>query len=86
MEDDPVIIDSALSQEIEVDGYRFAVNIFRLEEESTWSLEVVDEDNSSHVWGDTFSSDFAALVEAQKAIRSMGAAAFMAEDAPPTVH
>ena len=86
MDEDPVLVDSGLSQEIEVDGYLFEINIYRLEEETTWTLEVVDEDNTSHVWGDTFTADFAALVEAQKAIRSVGAEAFMAGDEPPTVH
>ncbi|SMX33337.1 hypothetical protein [Maliponia aquimaris] len=59
--------------------------IFRLEEEATWTLEVVDEDNTSHVWDETFASDFAALVEAQKAIRTLGARAFIAGDKGPTL-
>jgi TolB-like protein len=86
MEDEPVIVDSGLSQEIEVDGYTFEINIYRLEEETTWTLEVVDEDNTSHVWNDTFASDFAALVEAQKAIRTVGAEAFMHDATNPTLH
>ena len=86
MDDDAVLVDSGLSQEIEVDGHLFEINIFRLEDETTWTLEVVDEDNTSHVWDDTFASDFAALIEAQKELRSMGAEAFMAEEAHPTLH
>ena len=86
MDDEPVLVDSRLSREIEVDGYIFKINIFRLAHETTWTLEVVDEDNTSHVWDDTFASDMSALVEAQKELRSMGAKAFMADEAPPTLH
>lgn len=84
--DEAVLVDSDLSQEIEIDGYLFEINIFRLEGETTWTLEVVDEHNTSHVWNDTFASDSAALAEAQKELRSMGAEAFMAEEARPTIH
>ena len=68
MTEDPVLVDSGLSQEIEVDGFWFDILIYRLEEETTWTLEVVDEDSTSQVWDETFTSDFAALVAAQKAI------------------
>lgn len=43
----------------------------------------MDEDNTSYGWDDTFSSDFAALIEAQKELRSISAEAFMAEEAQP---
>jgi len=86
MDDDPVLVHSGLSQELEVDGFVFEINIFRLEEESAWTLEVVDEDNSSHVWDDTFMSDSAALIEAQKAIRATGPKAFMDGGDSPTIH
>jgi hypothetical protein len=86
MEDEPVLVDSGLSQDIEVDGYTFEINIYRLEGEAGWTLEVVDEDNTSHVWDNTFTSGFAALVEAQKAIRTVGAEVFMYDDPNPTLH
>lgn len=34
MDDEPVLVDSSLSQEIEVDGCLFEINIFRLEHET----------------------------------------------------
>ena len=83
--DDPVVIESRLSQDIEVEGYSFEINIFRLDEESTWTLEVIDQDNASHIWDNTFASDFAALIEAQKAIWTAGAEAFMYEDPNTTL-
>ena len=62
------------------------VQSYRLEEEAAWTLEVIDEDGTSHVWDDRFASDFAAPVEAQKTIRTEGASAFMAGDPLATVH
>ena len=86
MNDDEVLVISELSQELEEGGYIFDVQIYRLEEDSGWTLEVVDEDGTSHVWDEQFASDFAALVEAQKTIRTEGATAFMYGDGPPTIH
>lgn len=86
LEEDPVLVDSGLSQDIEVDGYLFEIMIYRLEEDTAWTLEVVDENNASHVWDDTFPAEFAALVEAQKTIRTLGAEAFMTDDPSPTLH
>lgn len=85
-QDDAVLVTSGLSQEIEEGGQVFEINIFRLEEEVAWTLEVVDENGTSHVWEDQFTSDFAAMIEAQKAIRTDGAEAFMAGDGPPNIH
>ena len=73
---DPNLVASGLSQEIEVDGIPFAVEIYRLEHDSTWTLEVVDENGTSTVWDDQFSSDLEALMEAQKVIRTEGVRAF----------
>lgn len=86
MDDDPVLVTSGLSQELEESGYVFEIQIYRLEEETRWTLEVVDEDGTSHVWDHLFASDFGALVEAQKAIRTEGPKAFMSGDGTPTVH
>lgn len=86
MNEEPVLITSGLSQTLEVEGVLFEINIFRLEEELRWTLEVVDEESSSHVWEETFASDFAALIEAQRALRTLGPEAFIAGDAVPTIH
>ena len=86
MGDDPVLVTSGLSQELEEGGYFFEIQIYRSEAETRWTLEVVDEDGTSHVWDHRFTSDFEALVEAQKAIRAEGPKAFMTGDDAPTVH
>ena len=85
-EREPVLVESGLSQEIEDEGYIFEIKIYRLEDQTTWTLEVVDEDATSHVWDDPFSSEIAALIEAQKAIRTVGGRAFVDGEEPPTLH
>ena len=41
---DPNIVSSGLSQRIIVEGHEFQIEIYRLEGDPTWTLEVVDED------------------------------------------
>jgi hypothetical protein len=84
--DDPVVIESGLSQDIEVEGYSFEVCIYRLAEDTTWTLEVIDEEGTSHIWDGTFASDFAAMVEAHKVIQTAGAEKFMYEENGPSLH
>lgn len=86
MDDDPVLITSGLSQKLEEDAYDFEINIFRLEDEERWTLEVVDQDGTSHVWDETFPLDSAALAEARTAIRVEGPKAFIAGGPSLTIH
>lgn len=86
MEDDVVLVTSDLSQNLEEDGYFFEVHIYRLEADEEWTLEVVDQDGTSHVWDGRFSSDFGAMVEAQKTIRTEGPRAFMYGDEGELLH
>ena len=76
-EPEPVLVMSDLSEELEDEGHLFEIQIYRFEEDETWTLEVLDEEGTSYVWNDSFPSDFAALVEAHKEIRSVGGRAFM---------
>ena len=79
-EDEPNIVTSSKSQRVVVDGYPFSIEIYRLEYEKEWTLEVVDPDNASHVWDETFKSDKDARTEAVKDIEAKGAVAFMRGD------
>lgn len=79
-DDDPNIVTSGKSMRVIVDGLRFSIEIYRLETNSTWTLEVVDPENTSHVWDDQFASDAEARDAAVAAIESKGAAAFMRGD------
>lgn len=76
-EDEPSIVTSGKSQKITIDGVRFNIEIYRLETDTFWTLEVVDAENTSHVWQDQFSSDKDARDAAIKTIESEGAIAFM---------
>lgn len=79
-DDEPNLVTSGKSRVITVDGVRFKIEIYRLETDSTWTLEVVDPDNTSHVWEVQFASDKDARDVAIKAIETEGAAAFMRGD------
>ena len=72
MNDEPNLEISPLSQELTSGGRAVSVEIFRLEGELGWALEVVDEHNNSTVWDDTFETDSAALTEAKKTILAEG--------------
>jgi len=80
VEEEPNLITSSKSQRVMVDGYMFSIEIYRLEGESEWSLEVVDFENSSHVWDDLFMSDKDARNAAITELESKGALAFMRPD------
>lgn len=73
---DPNLVDSGLSQRVTVDGHDFQIEIYRLEYDTQWSLEVVDEDGTSTVWDDLFDSDQTALDEVLKTIKEEGLSAF----------
>ncbi|MCA0961987.1 hypothetical protein [Salipiger bermudensis] len=76
-EDEPNVVMSGKCQTVTLSGYPFSVEIYRLETESLWTLEVVDCDGTSHVWDDQFRSDKDARTAALEAIRSEGPIAFM---------
>ena len=72
MNEDPKLEVSSMSQEVSSGGRTVSVEIYRLEGETSWTLEVVDEYNNSTVWDDSFETDSAALTEAKKAVLSEG--------------
>ena len=72
MIEEPKLEVSKLSQPLSSDGRTVRVEIYRLEGEASWTLEIVDEYNNSTVWGDAFDTDSAALTEAKQAIVSEG--------------
>lgn len=76
-QDDPNLVTSGKSKRVVVDGYAFLINIHRLETDTTWSLEVLDYQNDSHVWDNQFETDTEARDAALAALNSEGAIAFM---------
>jgi len=80
MTDEPNLINSELSQPISSGGNTVHVEIYRLENESDWALEVEDEFGNSTVWDDTFKTEAAALTEAKKAILEDGIKSLIGPD------
>lgn len=72
MNEEPELEVSPLSQKISSRGRTIEIQIYRLEGEEQWALEVVDEYSNSTVWDDTFKTDSAALTEAKKTILAEG--------------
>ena len=64
----PTIIDSPHSQQHSYNGHNYDIHIYRLEYESAWCLEVIDEENASHCWDESFEDDALALQTAIKEI------------------
>lgn len=74
------LLTSGKSQHAIIDGFPFSIEIYRLEQDKTWTLEVVDHEGTSHVWDDQFASDKDARNTAIQAIEAEGAVAFMRGD------
>ncbi|HET9644846.1 MAG TPA: hypothetical protein VFP68_16165 [Burkholderiaceae bacterium] len=66
-EGEPPFVMSPLSQPLSRNGMTVQVEIYR-DEEGQWILEVVDEQNTSHVWDDHFGADHQALAAAIRAL------------------
>ena len=73
---DPNLVYSGLSKWTLVEGHKLQIEIYKLEKETTWTLEVVDENGTSTVWDDQFDTDQAAMNEAMRAIKEEGLSAF----------
>ena len=58
------------------DGVTVDVHIFRLENETGWALEVVNDNNTSTTWDDLFPTDEAALKEFTRVVTTEGIEAF----------
>ena len=73
---DPIVIDSPLSRAVIVQGEVLRICIYRLEKDTKWTLEVVDEQSTSTVWDHSFDTEEAALAEALQAFEEEGVASF----------
>jgi len=77
---DPETIMSPLCREISGDGTRIQVDIYSVEDESGWFLEVIDEENASTVWDDPFDTDQEALDAMMEIIEKDGIRSFLESD------
>jgi hypothetical protein len=74
-EEDQDIELSEHSCEISQDGITVQVGIYRLKDSNDgWTLEVVDEDDNSLIWEDTFATEIDAWNEFQRALDDEGIA------------
>ncbi|MEH6717125.1 hypothetical protein [Parasphingorhabdus flavimaris] len=74
---DPSLVTSSLSGSQSKDGVSVEVNIFRLENEDQWTLEVVNEKGTSIVWDDQFADDDAAFKSFEQVVADDGMATFL---------
>jgi len=61
------------------DGVIVEVSIVRLENETAWSLEVINSAGTSFVWHDLFSSDEDAYAEFERTVAEHGIGRFLDE-------
>ena len=73
----PNIVDSDLSGIVSKDDITVEVFIYRLENESKWSLEVLNNAGTSIVWDNLFDSDEDAYAEFQQTVEEEGIRAFL---------
>ncbi len=73
---DPNLVNSGVSGDVTVDGVPFRIDVYRLEDNPQWTVEVIDEAGTSSVWDETFDTDQAAYEFALAEIRSEGGNAF----------
>ncbi|MEP7299747.1 MAG: hypothetical protein ABI702_26500 [Burkholderiales bacterium] len=66
-DEEPDIIESPLSQSVTRSGVTVEVEIYG-DSEGRWILEIVDAENTSHVWDEHFETDQQALTEALRAL------------------
>ena len=68
----PNIITSGLSRTVTVDGVTVVVNIYRLEDDAQWALEVVNEVGTSTAWDAPFDTDEEAYAAFSSPLRRRG--------------
>ena len=73
----PNLVRSGLSGIVSKDNVTVKVIVVRLESESNWSLEVVNDAGTSIVWDDLFDSDEDAYAEFQQTVEEEGMCAFL---------
>ena len=76
-ERDPNIVTSILSGIVTEQGVTVRVNIIRLENEPSWSLEVENEYGTSTVWDNLFATDDAAHAAFRQTVDEEGMRAFL---------
>lgn len=79
-ENGPEVIYSRHCKKITMHGEPLEVGIYRLETSNEWALEVINQNGTSTVWDDLFSTDGEAYDEFLRTLQEEGVATF--RDAP----
>lgn len=74
---EPNLVNSRESKKLDLDGYVFSIEIYRLEADPTRTLEVVDQEGTRHLWDEQFQTDVEALLAAKPAIEAEAPGAFI---------
>lgn len=69
--------ESDITKEIEKDGSKVTIEVYKAEEEGGWILEIVDEGWNSTLWDDLFPSAKEALDAGINAIHEDGLQSFI---------
>ncbi|WP_075881856.1 hypothetical protein [Vreelandella massiliensis] len=77
MQGEPDLVDSPFNQTLEIEDNVLQINIYRLETEASWTLEIVNESGTSFVWDESFETDDQALNEAKHSVDEEGVGAFL---------
>jgi hypothetical protein len=76
-ESEPNVVVSPLSRQVTWNGHKLELEIYGLEDEPGWTLEVVNAHGTSTVWDDPFDSDAEAEAEFRDTLKRDGVAAFL---------
>jgi hypothetical protein len=74
--DEKVLIYSDLGQKVTANGITVEIVIYRLDDQTTWTLSVYDQEGGDTVWDDLFATEEDALKEAMRAIDEFGITSF----------
>ena len=89
MDSDPVLVKSCYSGPVTRQAVTVRLEIYRLEHDPKWVLEVVNENGTSIVWDDLFDTDGAAYEAFGATVEQEGMSAFLDKaetPASPTRH
>jgi len=76
---DPELVQSSYSGPATRQGITVRLEIYRLDGDPQWVLEVVNENGTSTVWDELFDTDSAAYDAFQSAVEEEGMSAFLDE-------
>ena len=74
---EPNLVISSLSRTVKRDGTTVEISIYRLEEQTSWTLEVVNSAGTSIVWDDAFDTDEDAYAEFERTVKEEGMKTFL---------